>query len=104
MSDFENQQQSVDNVTELTRTHAQLDTKEVKELLRNLQKDSESYSWEMLKRAIQAAIDLKGSQELVAKAFLGFAEKVQKERQKALDRALSELVEELNIGKNTTQA
>ena len=44
MSDFENQQQSVDNVTELTRTHAQLDTKEVKELLRNLQKDSESYS------------------------------------------------------------
>ena len=57
----------------------------------------------MLKRAIQAAIDLKGSQELVAKAFLGFAEKVQKERQKALDRALSELVEELNIGKNTTQ-
>ena len=104
MSDFENQQQSVDNVTELTRTHAQLDTKEVKELVRNLQKDSESYSWEMLKRAIQAAIDLKGSQELVAKAFLGFAEKVQKERQKALDRALSELVEELNIGKNTTQA
>ncbi|MBP9812316.1 hypothetical protein KBC86_02960 [Candidatus Gracilibacteria bacterium] len=104
MSDFENQQQSVDNVTELTRTHAQLDTKEVKELLRNLQKDSESYSGEMLKRAIQAAIDLKGSQELVAKAFLGFAEKVQKERQKALDRALSELVEELNIGKNTTQA
>ena len=104
MSDFENQQQSVDNVTELTRTHAQLDTKEVKELLRNLQKDSESYSWEMLKRAIQAAIDLKGSQELVAKAFLGFAKKVQESRQEALNRALEELVADLDIGKKTTQA
>lgn len=104
MSDSENQQQSVDNVSRLAETNKKLDTHEVKELLRDLQRNSLSYSWEMLERAIQAAIDLKDSPELVAKAFLGFAKKVQESRQEALNRALEELVAELDIGKNTTQA
>jgi transposase len=98
------QQQSIDNVSQLAKSNKQLDTHEVKELLRDLQRNSVSYSWEMLKRAIQAAIDLKDSPELVAKAFLGFAKKVQESRQAALNKALEELVAELDIGKNTTQA
>ncbi len=104
MSDFENQQQSIDNVSRLAETNKKLDTHEVKELLRDLQRNSLSYSWEMLNKAIQAAIDLKDSPELVAKAFLGFAKKVQESRQEALNRALEELVADLDIGKKTTQA
>lgn len=98
------QQQSVDNVSRLTETNKKLDTPEVTALLRDLQRNSLSYSWQMLNRAIQAAIDLKDSPELVAKAFLGFAKKVQESQQEALNKALKELVDELDIGKNTTQA
>lgn len=99
MSDFEHQQ-SNDRISELTRVHETLNAHNVAELLRDLHRNAERPTQELLTRAINDAIEHPDSSH-VALAFKGFAEKVREWRQHALNIALNELVAELNFGKKT---
>lgn len=104
MSNFETGQASIDTISRLTQAHEKLDVPQVKKLLEEIRLDSESYSKAMLDRAIASAIEMKDSKEQVATAFLGFAEKVQKDRQKVINGALKELYAELGLGQAVSQA
>lgn len=104
MTSPETQNNRVDTLSELAQVHKTIDTPEVMGILRGLHKSSESYSREMLDLAIENALKLKDSPEAVAGAFLWFAEKVQKERQKAIDGALRELLADLDFHQNKPAA
>ncbi|GAB0174140.1 MAG: hypothetical protein HHAS10_00190 [Candidatus Altimarinota bacterium] len=94
---------SREQVDRLAQAHPVLDTRDVRDFLEKLHNEATPYAQEMLNSAITAAIEHTDSSQ-VALAFRGFAERVQTQRQKAIDVALKQLVAELNFGKNSKQA
>jgi Mg/Co/Ni transporter MgtE len=87
---------SVDAIKELTQVHRTIDTPEVVGLLKDLKKSAEPYAKKMLDTAISSAIENSDSSH-VAEAFREFAETVEKERAKALEKALARLVQRLDL-------